>query len=124
MKIEDAVALIRSSVQRSEGTWADLGAGRGTFTRALVEIMGKDARIYCVDRHAESLVELATWAKEHAPNVAVIEGDFTDDHALEQLPELDGLLLANSLHFVKDAGAVLKRLVRHLRPGGRVVLVE
>jgi len=124
MKTEDAVALIRSSVQGHEGTWADLGAGRGTFTRALVELLGADARVFAVDRHTESLVELKTWAKEHAPNVQVVEGDFTDEHVLEKLPELDGILLANSLHFVKDAGMVLKRLVRRLKPGGRVVLIE
>ena len=124
MKTEDAVALIRSSVQGHEGTWADLGAGRGTFTRALVELLGRDARVYSVDRNAESLAELATWAKEHAPNVQVTEADFTEQSALEDLPALDGVLLANSLHFVKDAGAVLRRIARRLKPGGRVVLVE
>ena len=124
MKTEDAVALIRSSVQGHEGTWADLGAGRGTFTRALVELLGSDAHVYSVDRHAESLAELATWAKEHAPNVQAIEGDFTDARILAQLPELDGILLANALHFVKNAGAALKHLVGRLRSGGRVVLIE
>ena len=38
--------------------------------------------------------------------------------------ELDGKLLANALHFVRDAEDVLKRLVRHVRGGGRVVIVE
>src|SRR4029077_5841347 len=37
---------------------------------------------------------------------------------------LDGLLLANALHFVSDAEAVLGRLTGWLRPGGRVVVVE
>jgi SAM-dependent methyltransferase len=37
---------------------------------------------------------------------------------------LDGILLANALHFVRDGQAVLERLVERLRPGGRVVLVE
>jgi hypothetical protein len=36
----------------------------------------------------------------------------------------DGMLLANSLHFVRDAAAVLARLAARVRPGGRVVLVE
>src|SRR5690606_8674477 len=44
---------------------------------------------------------------------------------LALIPEsLDGILLANALHFVRDAGAALARLVRLIRPGGRVVLVE
>jgi SAM-dependent methyltransferase len=53
-----------------------------------------------------------------------------DDFAREfYVPEgptglLDGMLFANSLHFVHDPAAVLARMVGWLRPGGRVVLVE
>ena len=52
--------------------------------------------------------------------------DFTRPLELPGLDggELDGLLLANALHFMPDAGAVLGRLVTRLRPGGRVVLIE
>ena len=42
------------------------------------------------------------------------------------LSDCDGLLMANSLHFV-DRGRqpeVLARVVGHLRPGGRFILVE
>ena len=37
---------------------------------------------------------------------------------------LDGILLANALHFVRDAERVLSGLVKQLRPGGRVIVVE
>jgi hypothetical protein len=37
---------------------------------------------------------------------------------------MNGLLFANSLHYVRDPGAVLARLVRWLGPSGRVVFVE
>ena len=42
------------------------------------------------------------------------------------LPELDGLVAANSLHFVpRDRQvAVVRALAAHLRPGGRFVVVE
>jgi hypothetical protein len=42
---------------------------------------------------------------------------------LPELP-LDGMLLANVLHFVRDREKVLGRLVSLLRAGGRVVIVE
>jgi SAM-dependent methyltransferase len=34
------------------------------------------------------------------------------------------VLLANALHFVRDAEPVLARVARAVRPGGRVVIVE
>ena len=121
MQIEDAAALIHSSVEGRQGTWADLGAGRGTFTRALARILGAGSKIYAVDKEEHAVAELDAWAKAEAPNVTAVRGDFTQQ---VDLPQLDGILLANALHFTKDAGAVLARLTRLLVPGGRVVLVE
>jgi trans-aconitate methyltransferase len=121
VQLDDAIALIRSAVAGHEGAWADLGAGRGTFTRALSAILGAASNIYAVDTDANAIAELQSWAKTEAPNVTAIAGDFTTDL---ELPELDGLLLANALHFVKDQGGVLSRVTKLLRPSGRVVLVE
>lgn len=55
-----------------------------------------------------------------------VRADFTRPFDLPGLeePRLDGILLANALHFVADAGVVLGRLAAWVRPGGRVVLVE
>jgi ubiquinone/menaquinone biosynthesis C-methylase UbiE len=126
MDSREAVALIESAVRGRGGTWADIGAGRGTFTRALVELLGTDSRIYAVDRDATALNELLQWARRSAPNVSTVTADFAEPFELPGVDAgtLDGLLLANALHFVPDAEAVLARLVWMLRPGGRVVLVE
>ena len=120
----DAAELIRGAIPRPGGTWADLGAGDGTFTRALVDVLGS-ARIHAIERDAKALAKLRRWASLEAPNVVPEQADFTrpvDPPGRDGA--FDGILLANSLHYVRDAAAVLQRLVRWLRPGGRVVLVE
>lgn len=126
LELSEAVALIDAAVPRGARLWADVGAGDGTFTRALVEILGPEATIYAVDRDRRALDALDRWARRSGANVTTVEADFTE--ALElpgsSDPGLDGVLLANALHFVRDAGAALARLAMLLRPGGRVVIVE
>jgi len=47
--------------------------------------------------------------------------DFT---SLSGLSNLDGVLMANSLHFQRNAGEVLRRVSEWLAPGGSLVIVE
>src|SRR4051812_8048173 len=122
MEIRDAVSLIRDAVGQGAGKWADLGAGGGTFTRALVEILAPDSTVYAVDSNARALASI----RADATRVITVKADFTSAFELPMLGDdlLDGILFANSLHFVRDAQATLTRLVRRLRVGGRVVIVE
>ena len=125
MQTAEAAELIREAVSGRMGLWADLGAGEGTFTRGLVELLGPGTRIYAVERDARALKALARRAG--ALGVVPVAADFTRPFELPGLGDgkLDGLLLANSLHFVADPGPVLARLVEEwLRPGGRLVVVE
>ncbi len=49
MNPREAAALIESAVGDRRGTWADIGAGDGTFTRTLADLLGQGSRIYAVD---------------------------------------------------------------------------
>jgi SAM-dependent methyltransferase len=122
VKTSEAVALIEAAVPRATVTWADIGAGDGTFTRALAQLLGPGARIYAVDRDARALASLRRWAARDGANVVPVDADFT--WPLELPEPLDGLLVANALHFVRDADVVLAQLAALVRPGGRVVIVE
>jgi SAM-dependent methyltransferase len=125
MNRREAAALIEEAVGGHGGAWADLGAGSGTFTRALVDLLGHGVTVYAMDRDRSAVAALGELARASAAHIVPVEGDFIADEDLPRLPHvLDGLLLANALHFVRDAGIVLARLVRRLRAGGRVVLVE
>lgn len=126
MKPREAAALIASAVGHRGGAWADIGAGDGTFTRALVELLEPGSRVYAVDGDAAALREIERWASRVNANVIPVVGDFTRPFELpgsgEQL--LDGMLVANALHFVRNPGGVLAQLVDRVRPGGRVIVLE
>lgn len=113
MTHDEMVALIRGGVEAPGGVWADFGAGSGNFTRALRDILGPEATLYAVDRDAQAL------RSQH--NAITLQADFT---RRIDLPPLDGLLMANALHWVRNHAAVLRLLASYLRPGGRVLLVE
>lgn len=119
----DHVALLRAGVPASGGVWADLGSGAGAFTLALADLLGPGATIYSVDKDARSLreQERAMRASFPATTVHYLAADFT--RPLD-LPPLDGLVMANSLHFVRQKAEVLARVRAYLRPGGRLLLVE
>ena len=105
------------------GTWAELGCGRGAFTLALAELMGRDGKIIAIDKDAGALNALTRRMATSYPDVAVSfqQANFTKSL---NLPALDGLLMANSLHFVRKKGALLKRLHQSLKPKGQLILVE
>ena len=126
MDSRDAIGLLSSAIHTRGGTWADLGAGDGVFTRALAEVLGTGARIYAVDRDVHALASLERWAASSIHDVVTMTADFTRPFELPDFGDamLDGILLANSLHFVRDADVVLARLVESVKRGGHVVLVE
>lgn len=123
MNDRDAADLLRPAVPPSpQARWADLGAGAGTFTRALATLLGPDAEIHAVDADARAVRTLRDEAQRTAaPRIHVHQADFT---RRLPLPPLDGILLANALHFVRDQAAMLGLAASYLRPGGRLVVIE
>src|SRR4051812_16028073 len=121
----DHVRLIEDGVRDHGGTWADLGSGHGAFTLALADILGPGAEIVSVDRDRGALAAQRGELSRRFPD-ARVDYRVADFSAPLDLSALDGIVMANSLHFVRDADKplVLERLLRHLRPRGRFILVE
>jgi ubiquinone/menaquinone biosynthesis C-methylase UbiE len=119
----DLVALLRDGVMSKGGRWADLGAGDGAFTFALADILGPGAQITAVDRDAGSLRRL-TAAIRMDPSPAPIETVVADFTRPLNLSGLDGVVMANSLHFVRDKAPVVASVGNLLRPGGTLIVVE
>lgn len=124
MDHRDHVNLIRPAELAPGGTWADLGAGSGAFTLALRELTGAQASLYAVDRDKNRLGELErAWRKRFGDetNLHLLPADFT---GTLDIPLLDGVLMANSLHFHKNKVSVLRHAGTLLKPGGRLLVVE
>jgi len=125
MNHRDHVNLLRPAIPEPGGTWADLGSGRGAFTLALADLLGPQGVIYSVDQEAAALQDQARALRRQFPAVTVhtLRDDFTG--ALD-LPPLNGIVLANSLHFVEPRLrlAVVLQIKTLLRPEGRLVVVE
>jgi ubiquinone/menaquinone biosynthesis C-methylase UbiE len=119
----DHVALIKDGIPDSVGIWADFGSGSGAFTLALAEILDPGSQIYSVDKAPISLQQQERTMKAQFPeiNVKYFNADYTQPL---DLPPLDGVVMANSLHFQQDKESVLSLIQNYLLPGGRLILVE
>lgn len=123
MDHRDHVRLIRDGVLGGGPSWADLGSGQGAFTLALADLLGPAGSIISVDRDRHALQVQADALRASFPAVKVAQRVADFSRPLE-LPLLDGIVMANSLHFQRDKLAVLRLVRGALRPGGRLVLVE
>jgi ubiquinone/menaquinone biosynthesis C-methylase UbiE len=117
LKHSEALLLLESvNIKRGE-TWADLGAGTGTFSRALSELVGANGTVHAVDKDKHALSQLAL----NSASVILHYQDFTQ--SLE-LNNLDGILMANALHFIRRQKKVLREISDYLKENGRLVILE
>jgi ubiquinone/menaquinone biosynthesis C-methylase UbiE len=123
MTHSDHIALIQKAISLPAGIWADLGSGEGAFTLALADLGKETIEIYSVDKAVHSLVIQEELFKRRFPDAHIhfLDEDFT---APLSIPKLDGILMANSLHFIAEKEPVLTQLKTYLKPNGKFILVE
>ena len=124
MDHHDHVNLLRPAELTPGASWADLGAGSGAFTLALRELLGLSAEIYAVDRDRGRLSSLEQAHRSMFGGIAhlqIIPADFTKPL---DLSALNGILMANSLHFFRNKEKVLHHVSTFIKPGGVLILVE
>ena len=122
MDHSDHVALIRAAVTPGE-TWLELGSGTGAFTLALADLLGPRGTIHSIDADRGALATQAHEVHSRFASVRLDQrtADFTRPLGFSGM---DGVLMANALHFVKDKARVLALVRSYLKPGGKFVLVE
>lgn len=123
MNHNEHVHLIQKAIPSTGGVWADFGSGEGAFTLALRDLAGPNVILYSFDKDEKRLNSQKHAFEKQFPktNITYIKKDFTQDL---ELPKLDGILMANSLHYVKDQTGFLKRMQKYLKPGGKLLLIE
>ncbi len=123
MNHADHVNLLRRGVHAQGGAWADLGAGSGAFTLALADLIGPQGTIRAVDRNSQSLLENERTMRARFP-ATTIDYETADITKPLDLPPLDGIVLANVLHFQTDQPSAVRLLRSYLKPGGQILIVE
>jgi ubiquinone/menaquinone biosynthesis C-methylase UbiE len=123
----DSAAFYRELDLKSGITFLDLACGRGAYCLKASEIVGSAGTIYAVDLWQEGIEQLKASAIEaNALNIKAFVSDAGRDIPVDD-QVVDVCLMATVLHdFVEDqiSKEVLQEVVRVLKPGGMLAIVE
>ena len=120
MQLSEAIQLIQTNEINNinSARWTDLGCGSGTFTYALANLLSQGSRIYAVDK----LQQLNKKTINQPIEIEFIKADFEKDELM--FSQLNGILMANSLHYVSNKANLIQRLKKYLLPNGMFLIVE
>jgi SAM-dependent methyltransferase len=114
--------LVKELYLRPGMTVADIGAGSGYLSRRVAPIVGP-GRVFAVDVQPQMVAMLRELSRRpEFKNLVPIQGD-TDDVKLP-LASIDLAVLVDVYHELAYPYEVMRSLIRALKPGGRIVLVE
>jgi len=122
MRLRDAIDLIADSGVATLGpmTWADLGCGTGTFTLALAGLLAAGSVIHAMDQDASALRKIPPAHDD--VHIRTHRGDFTSP--VWPFNNLDGILLANSLHYLGDPATFIRQCEARMTSPHRFLIVE
>ena len=120
MELSTAISLIQKPFEHPERsqTWADLGAGGGLFTTALATLLGTSGKIFAVDKDHYPEIK----SHDGMAEVVRVQKDFISDDL--GFHNLDGILIANALHYVNDKKSYLLTLSGMIKKSGKLIVVE
>jgi ubiquinone/menaquinone biosynthesis C-methylase UbiE len=102
---------------------AEIGAGAGTFTVAMAREVGPDGHIWSTELDANRLRQIReAVAAAGLDNVTVLEAAVDSSN----LPEAccDAIFMRDVYHHFTAAAPILASIVRALRPGGRLAIID
>lgn len=118
MDATEAKQLIETAIpEKATATWADLGCGAGTFTYAVADLLADGSKIWAIDKLNQYL----------AGNRGKVKIEFLQADIEKQrlnIEKLDGIIIANTLHYIKDQIQFLEGLKLYVKDSGKLILVE
>jgi ubiquinone/menaquinone biosynthesis C-methylase UbiE len=122
VRLRDATEMLAESGVDALGPtkWADLGCGTGTFTVALADLLSPGSTIHAMDRDGSVLRRIPP--EHRGVSITTHRGDFTN-HTWP-FANLDGILMANSLHYVDSQAAFIHSCERRMTVPRRFLIVE
>jgi len=121
MQVRDATEMLAGGVfDTRPAVWADLGCGAGTFTLALACRLAPGSTIHAIDNDAAALRQVP--AEYRGVTIVSRVADITVVPA--GLENLDGVLMANSLHYVREQAELIRLWSARLSADGRFLVIE
>ncbi|HEU4370319.1 MAG TPA: class I SAM-dependent methyltransferase [Methylomirabilota bacterium] len=122
-KWQKPAAVVRALGLRRGQVIAEIGAGPGYFTPRLARAVGPAGHVFAVDPEAAVLDVLrARMKRAGVRNVTPVLG--RDDDPLLPAGRCDLAVIINVYHHMHGGAAFLRRLVRRLARGARVINVD
>lgn len=102
---------------------AEVGAGGGELTVAIARHLGPEGRIFTSELGAERLATLrGAVDKSGLSQIQVVEGQETHANLADRC--CDAIFLRNVYHHFTDPAAMNASLVRALKPGARLAIID
>lgn len=121
MTLQEGIALIKTDKINSfkAAAWADLGCGSGLFTNALASLLADESTIYAADKN------LSSFHKDSSLKSILIKPvELNFERTPLPFNNLDGILMANSLHYVKNKKDFFEKIKTCLNVNGCFLIVE
>lgn len=121
MNLTQAINLIHQKKTLFQNTrqWVDLGCGTGLFTQALAQLLPEGSVIHAVDTNKNALLKLPKLNHcQIVPHALDFEREAWPFHSL------DGVLMANALHYVVDKRPFIKKTQQYLHPSHLLLIIE
>jgi ubiquinone/menaquinone biosynthesis C-methylase UbiE len=122
MRLREATEMLAGSGIEVFGPtiWADLGCGDGTFTLALADLLASGSIIHAVDLDGSALRRTSSAHK--GVRITTHRADFMKQPW--PFADLDGILMANSLHYVEDQSMFVRGCEPYMKSQRRFLIVE